>query len=135
MAKKRRTAARSVPLKPEDILTFVELRGFQDDLRRLELTDADLHELQVRIMVQPDAAPVVQGTGGLRKLRFAPSRWNIGKSGAARVCYVYFEQWDLVLLVTLYSKDEQDDIPAAHRAAYRRLIEQIRNEFAARPPF
>jgi hypothetical protein len=119
-------------LRPEDVLTFVELHGFGDDLKRLALTDDDLHALQVLIMVDPQRAPVMPGTGGLRKLRFAPAQWRTGKSGAARVCYVYLEEWQTVLLVTVYSKDERDDIPPAHRAAYRELIGRIQKEYAAR---
>lgn len=113
-------------------MIFVELRGFTDDLKRLDFNDDDLHTLQVLIMVGPDGAPVIPGTGGLRKMRFAPERWNTGKSGAARVCYVYLEEWKTVLLVTIYAKDEQDDIPADHRAAYRRAIERVRKQFAER---
>jgi hypothetical protein len=133
MAKRRNTALlHSHDLQPEDVLTFVEMHGFYDDWKDLRLNDDDLHALQVLIMVQPAAAPVLEGSGGLRKIRFAPSRWKVGKSGAARICYVYFPEWHIVLLVTAYSKDEQDDIPPGHRAAYRRVIERIEREFAKR---
>jgi hypothetical protein len=133
MAKKKAsTLLHARDLRPEDVLIFVELHGFSDDLKRLDLNDDDLHALQVLIMVDPHRAPVIAGTGGLRKLRFAPARWRTGKSGAARVCYVYLEEWKTVLLVTVYSKDEQDDIPAAQRAAYRKLIGRIQTEYATR---
>ncbi len=133
MAKRRKgTLFHSRDLNPEDILTFVEMHGFYEDWKGLRLNDDDLHALQVLIMVQPAAPPVLEGSGGLRKMRFAPSRWNVGKSGAARVCYVHFPEWHIVLLVTAYSKDEQDDIPPDHLAAYRRAIERIRREFGKR---
>jgi len=119
-------------LRPEDVLIFIELHGFTKDLERLELDDDDLHALQVLIMVSPAGAPVLQGTGGLRKMRFAPARWKTGKSGAARVCYVYLEEWKTIPLVTIYSKDEQDDMPHQHRAAYRKLIQRIRDQYAQR---
>ena len=109
-------------LKPEDILTFIEMHGFHDDLKRLGLTDDDLLALQLGIMAMPDGGAVIPGCGGLRKVRFAPKRWKTGKSGAARFCYVYFSEWGAVLLVAAYSKDEQDDIHPADRKAYRREI-------------
>jgi hypothetical protein len=133
MANKRKAKADLFrTLHPEDILTFVEMHGFGDDWKDLRLDDDDLHALQVLIMVQPAAVPVLEGSGGLRKIRFAPSRWRVGKGGAARVCYVYFQEWQTVLLVTAYSKDEQDDIPPAHLAAYRQVIERIKREFGKR---
>jgi hypothetical protein len=118
--------------QPEDLLTFVELHGFADDWRKLGLSDDDLQALQVMIMTKPDGAPVIPGTGRLRKVRFAPSHWNSGKRGAARVCYVYFEEFGLVLLVIAYSKNERDDMPAAHKKAYRDLIAREQRELSRR---
>jgi len=73
-------------------------------------------------MCAPDKPSVVKGTGGLRKIRFAPAPWATGKSGAARVCYVYFEEFSIVLLIAAYSKKEKENISAAHKSAYKQLI-------------
>lgn len=110
--------------KPEDLLTFVEMDGFSDDWKDLGLNDEDLMALQISIMLRPKGAPVIPGTSGLRKVRFAPSGWKTGKSGAIRVCYVHFQEYGVVLLVVAYSKDEADDIPAAYKKAYRELIQR-----------
>jgi hypothetical protein len=112
-------------LSSEDLLTFIELDGFSDDWRRLGLEDTDLAALQIAIMCAPDKPPVIKGTGGLRKIRFAPKSWGTGKSGGARVCYAYFQQFSTVLLVVAYSKNEQDNISPQHRKAYRSLIERV----------
>ena len=82
-------------INPEDVLTFIELDGFAGDQERLGLDDVDYRALQIMLMVNPEA-PLMRGGGGLRKLRFAPLRWNTGKSGAARVCYSYYPQWSVV---------------------------------------
>ena len=52
------------------------------------LDDDDLQELESLILVNPQGGDVVRGSGGLRKLRFSPSRWRRGKRGAlrSRVC-------------------------------------------------
>lgn len=83
-------------------------------------------------MARPKAknAPVIEGTGGLRKLRCG--RKDKGKSAGYRVCYVYFEEFATVLLVTIYGKNEQDDISAAERKAIRRLIETIEADLSSR---
>jgi hypothetical protein len=77
-------------LKPTDLLHFIELDEFSDDWNSLRLDDDDLLALQVLIMLGPERAAVIEGTGGLRKLRFSPLRWNTGKSGALRVCFAWF---------------------------------------------
>src|SRR5687768_15932561 len=93
MAKKRHAQRKpaSQLVTPEQFLLFVELDEFSDDWDGLGLDpDDDMWELCTQIMHSPTAAPVSQGTGGLRKLRFVPSSWSSGKSGAIRVCYAYF---------------------------------------------
>ena len=47
--------------------------------------------LQQTMMRNPEAGDVMQGTGGLRKLRFADERRGKGKRGGLRVIYYW---WD-----------------------------------------
>ena len=88
-------------LEPEQLLHFVELDEFGADWERLGLdVEVDLAALQHELMLNPMAGDLVPGTGGLRKFRFAPPRWNKGKSGALRVCSAYFpEFWTLLLML------------------------------------
>ncbi len=103
-------------LNPEELLNFIEMKGFVDDWERLKLdVEFDLLALQVAIMAAPRAAPVVSGTGGLRKLRFSPPGWKMGKRDAIRVCYVYFEDFWTVLLVVAYAKNEKGDLTAVEK--------------------
>ena len=120
-------------VQPEDLLTFIELPGFDDDWKRLRLNDDDLWMLQFRIMAEPRGAPVVPGTDGLRKLRFAPSRWGKGKRGAARVGYVYLEEFRIVLLVVAYAKNEQDDLSPDDKRVIRDMIRREREALERRP--
>ncbi len=114
-------------------MTFIEAQGFSDDWRDLGLGDDELQALQIAIMIGPKKAPVIPGTGGLRKLRFAPTRWKRGKRGTARVLYVLFPEFGIVLLVAAYDKSERDDMPLAYRRAYRKYIEQQRKVFSSGP--
>jgi len=115
--------------RPEELLGFLELTPFQEGWNELELDDDDLESLQVLIMLRPKGHPVVPGTGGLRKLRFAPATWRTGKRGAVRVGYVYLEARRVVLLVIAYSKDEKDDLAPAERKAIKALIARVEKEF------
>ena len=127
MAKEHRRRHR---IKPEDVVIFVELDDFTNDWQKLRLSDDDLHALQLEIMEKPKGAPVVPGTGGLRKIRFAAAQSGRGKSGASRVCYVYFEEYAIVLLVLAHPKNEKDDLSHADKKAIKRLLEEIEQEFA-----
>lgn len=119
--------------KPEDFLHFVEYPAFSGDWDELGLNvDEDLLALQLMIMANPTGAPVVTGTGGLRKLRFAPNRWNCGKSGAARVCYVFFkEHWTVVLLLA-YGKGAKETLTNSEKAIIKSEIRRIEKWLNAR---
>jgi hypothetical protein len=117
----------------EESLTFIETGVFTASWQRLRLTDDDLSALQSSIMSRPKGQPVIQGTGGLRKIRFAAQGQSRGKSGGFRACYVYFDEFGVVLLVVVYPKNEKDNISAAHKKAIRQLISRSIEGLARRP--
>ena len=119
-------------LQAGDFLSFVQLRPFLANWKALGLDDDELRGLETSIMTGPRIGAVIPGTGGVRKLRFAPSRWRTGKSGALRVCYVYFEDLSIVILITAYGKSRQENITAEDKSAMRRLIPLLHAEFSAR---
>lgn len=112
-------------VKPEDLLYFVETDQFAAGWDDFDLPEEELAELQLQIMEGPKTAPVIRGTHGLRKMRFSPMVWNLGKSGALRVCYVHFELHHLVLLVDVYGKSDLDTLPTAVLKAINYEIDQI----------
>jgi hypothetical protein len=97
----------------------------------MRLNDEDLLALQVSIMLNPTGHSVVKGTGGLRKLRFAPARWQTGKSGAARIGYAYLKEYGTVLLVIAYGKSDKDDLTRFEKKSIHSLLQRIEREFAA----
>ncbi|MGH7194726.1 MAG: hypothetical protein ACREJM_14500 [Candidatus Saccharimonadales bacterium] len=108
------------------LLNFVELRPFTRRWTELKLDDeGDLAALQLQIMRAPTSGPVIRGTSGLRKLRFSPPSWRIGKSGALRVAYVYFADFGVVLLAAVYPKNVKADLTAAEKARINVAIERI----------
>ncbi len=109
-------------------MTFIELRPFANAWRGLGLSDLDLQALQARIMADAEAAPVVPGTGRLRKLRFAPASWKRGRSGATRVCYAHFPACGVAVLVTIYPKSRKDDLTEVEKRTIRRLLASIEKE-------
>ena len=110
---------------------FIEASGFRDEWRRLKLEEDDLWAIQSTIGFDPTSAPVVSGTGGLRKLRFAPPG-SKGRRKWFRVCYVYFQRQAVVLLVVVYAKNELDDLSSADKKFIRQMIERQQAAFEKR---
>lgn len=113
-------------MSAHSLLHFVETDEFTHDWVSLGLdVERDLWRLQTTIMSAPEGAPVVRGTGGLRKLRFHEPHSNRGKRGAIRVCYAYFPRYNFVLLVAAYAKSRTADLSAADCEAIRSYLQRI----------
>jgi hypothetical protein len=56
----------------------------------------------------------------------------VGKSGALRVLYVYFEQFGIVVLALVYAKSEADDISDAGKKHLNLLLGDIEFELRRR---
>lgn len=73
--------------------------------------------------MHPRAGELLQGTGGVRKLRWG--RGNRGKSGGVRVIY-YFHSEDMPLyLLTVFGKQEQANLTNAQRNELRKLVDVL----------
>lgn len=103
---------------------FIELPAFER--RRADYLDEDAFSgLQQALMVNPEAGEVIEGTGGLRKVRFADARRAKGKRGGLRVIYYYWTGGPEFWLFTLYGKDEMADLSPKQRAE---LKERLKGE-------
>jgi len=71
------------------------------------------------MMKNPEAGDVIEGTGGLRKLRYGDKRRGKGKRGGLRVIYYWWDGGSQFWLFTLYDKDEMDDLSAKEKRAFR----------------
>lgn len=107
---------------------FVELPPFSR-FRRDYLDDEAFRRFQELLLADPLAGEVIQGAGGLRKIRFADSRRQKGKRGGLRVIYYFWREGGQFWLFTLYDKDEAADLTAAERKAVKALLD---TELAAR---
>ena len=81
-------------------------------------------------MANPNAGDVIEGTGGLRKMRFSDSRRRKGKRGGLRIYYWWFAGLQFWLF-TLYDKDELQDLTTDQRKALKVLL---KTELDARRP-
>lgn len=104
----------------------MELPSFRSDWKALGLTDADLRRLQEELLANPKTGSAIQGTGGVRKMRFAFE--NRGKSGSVRVIYVDFEIREKLYLLTAYPKSEKDNLTKAERNELKKLVKILEDE-------
>ena len=102
---------------------FVELPAFARH-RADYLDDEGFRGLQNALLDNPESGDVVEGTGGLRKVRYADARRGKGKRGGLRVIYFWWSAGDQFWLYTLYDKGTIDDLSAKERATLKDLLKR-----------
>lgn len=111
-----------------DITEFVFIE--QPIFTRLlaELTaDEPYRKFQIELADRVDKWPVVRGTGGLRKARMRlPGR---GKSGSARVLYLWFPKHRTICLYLIFSKGDIENLPADQLKPIRNEVQRIKKTF------
>ena len=106
---------------------FIHGKKFDEQWRALGLDDDDLKDLQNILLKNPKIGAVIQGTGRLRKMRYAFK--NRGKSHSARVCYVDFEIYGKIFLVMVFAKNEMENLSQAEKNSIKILIERLEKYF------
>ena len=105
---------------------FVYMSKFEKEWQKLNLTDNELIQLETYLMENPEMGDIMQGTGGLRKIRWAlPNR---GKSGSIRVLYIDFIYDDKIYMIDLFPKEEKDNLSQAEKNMIKQLIKVIAEE-------
>lgn len=107
---------------------FVELPPFTR-YRGGYLDEEGFRLLQSALLANPESGDVIEGTGGLRKVRHADAHRGKGKRGGLRVIYFWWRPGSQFWLFTIYGKDLRDDLSPKERAA---LKEMLKLELAAR---
>jgi hypothetical protein len=106
---------------------FVEFPAFVRHRHRY-LDDEAFRVLQELLMQAPELGALIQGTGGLRKLRIGNDRRGKGKRGGLRVIYFYWPTGPEFWLYTIYEKGEMDDLTSAQKADLRVLLKSALHE-------
>jgi hypothetical protein len=106
--------------------SFVYLNNFDKAWVALGLAISEQFELENMILEQPRKGELIQGTGGLRKLRTGID--NRGKSGGIRVLYVDFEHYGKIYLLFAYPKNVLETITDKQKKMFRQLIGELLDE-------
>ncbi|MCW9698022.1 MULTISPECIES: type II toxin-antitoxin system RelE/ParE family toxin [unclassified Avibacterium] len=106
---------------------FIELPFFEK-YRKEYLSDDEYLMLQNELLVAPEKGDLIQGTGGLRKLRIANSKRNRGKRGGARVIYYYYVRNAAIYFLTAYGKEMKEDLTADEKSILAKIVENIKGK-------
>lgn len=73
------------------------------------------------LATHPKAGDLIEGTGGIRKLRWGRS--GQGKSGGVRVIYYFHSDAMPLYLLTLFAKNERANLSKAERNELAKLVD------------
>jgi hypothetical protein len=107
------------------LLEFIYLALFERT-RKGVLSDAEMKEVEDQLLANPRAGAVIVATGGVRKLRAAQEQR--GKSGSARVVYLYVEEQSTVYFILAFPKNVQGNLTPDQKKLVRALVGQVRHE-------
>ncbi len=108
--------------------TFIEVPIFTRRWKEIGLGDEELQTLQIMLLKDPESGPVLEGTGGIRKVRFPLE--NRGKSGSVRVCYTDFAEYEVTYLITAFEKKEQENLSNEEKVVLKKLVKSLKEEAA-----
>jgi hypothetical protein len=102
-------------------MRFVETPVFTGAIRR-HLSDEAYRRLQIALMLRPEQGPIIPGSGGLRKVRWATA--GGGKRGGLRVIYYWAPVEGAFYMLYAYAKSDQGDLTPAQTRVLRRLVRE-----------
>lgn len=98
-------------------------RPYERKAKRL-LAERGMKALEDEIAKSPMRWPIIRGTGGVWKIRHAlPGK---GKSGGVRAGYYFHGKGPTVYMLTVYAKNERDNLSDADKAALKQIVKAIK---------
>ena len=99
--------------------TVVETPSYLADAERLFSPD-ELAAVVDRLAADPTCGVVIPGSGGIRKVRFGFD--GRGKSGGARIIYLFSGESLPVFVLAVFAKNEKANLSPAERNALAKMV-------------
>jgi hypothetical protein len=106
------------------MITIAETEPFQRKINLL-LSSEEKTELITYLAEYPNAGDLIQGTGGIRKLRWAKN--SRGKSAGVRVIYYFHSGIMPLYLLAVFGKNEKSNISASEKQVLAKLVIELVN--------
>ena len=102
-------------------MRFIKTPIFTKAVQSL-LEDDEYKSLQVALLLRPEQGAIIQGSGGLRKIRWASK--GKGKRGGLRVIYYWDPENEVFYMLLIYSKSKKDDLTPDQLLVLRQLVKE-----------
>lgn len=106
------------------MITIAETKEYFNKAKIL-LSDKEQANIIDYLSAHPKSGEVLQGTGGIRKLRWGRS--DQGKSGGVRIIYYYHNENMPLYILTLFGKGQKTNISKAERNELAKLVKILKN--------
>lgn len=108
----------------------VETRSFSRQITQLlhsrSLLQSDYDAFKKELAEDPENAPTLPGTGGVRKVRLKSA--SKGKRGGFRVCYFYYVAAEIIYLLFIFQKNEQENLSDTERKELKALTDTLKGK-------
>lgn len=102
-------------------MVFIETSMFTKLIKKM-ISDEEYYLLQLKLTDRPTAGDIIQGSGGLRKLRW--TKFGHGKRGGIRVIYYFITKEDQIYMLYAYSKNKSEDLTTEQLKQLKSLVEE-----------
>lgn len=109
--------------------TVVEMPSYLVDAEKL-FSSAERAAIVDRLASDPTCGVLIPGGNGIRKVRFAFGAR--GKSGAARIIYLFGGERLPVFILAVFAKNEKANLSAAERNALGKLVDVLFRNYGRR---
>ncbi len=109
--------------------TVVETPSYLADAERLFSSD-ERKAIVDRLASDPPCGVIIPGSGGIRKIRFGFS--GRGKSGGARIIYLFSGASLPVFLLAAFAKNEKANLSPAERNSLAKMVAAMIEDYRRR---
>lgn len=112
-------------------VTVIETPSFIRDAKG-NMDDNERNELITFLAYNPTAGNILEGTGGVRKVRWA--REGGGKSGGFRIVYFFYSMDIPLFALGLFAKNEKSNVSKADRNELKKLSALLVEQYTGGKP-
>lgn len=105
-------------------MIFIESKIFEK-LREKYFDAEGYKAFQSFLLKEPGIGDTMQGTGGLKKVRWSSK--GKGKRGGVRIIYLYLVDKSHIHFLTVYAKNEMSDLTSDEKKILKAIAEEIKN--------
>jgi hypothetical protein len=107
--------------------TVVETPTYLTQAKRAGVSAEELNAIAMHIAADPACGDLIPGTGGARKVRFAPS--GRGKRDGYRVIHFFAADDVPVFLLAIISKGQRADLTQSEKNELRKILGSLADDY------